>query len=117
MGTVARRTITKKVSSERKESFFEKLLKALKRKDECQTRKELQFLFRQIYQYYFDAFALRENEGLNIPEFMYEEERRTRAEHCALNELLYRVADRKIVSKLAQRRLCELNSQGIKITL
>lgn len=117
MGTVARRTISRKVESQ-KESFFEKLIRTFRTKREYQTRQDLEFLLRDIYQYYFEAlFRAQDSSGTNIPDFLYEQECKERAEHCALNELLFRVADRKVVSKLANRRRNQLEGQRKRISL
>jgi len=112
------RTIKKReVRTVKQENFIVKFIRTFRQKQEFKTRKELNFLFQQVFQYYFDAQKPVKLADVDLPEFMYDKQRRERAERRAFNELLYRVADRKIVSKLANKRVNQLKRQGIKVTL
>lgn len=112
------RTINKRaVRTENKENFIVKFIRNLKQKEEFKTRKELNFLFQQVFQYYFDAQKPIKLSEVDLPEFMYEKQRMERAERRAFKELLYRVADRKVVSKLCAKRVNQLKRQGLKVTL
>lgn len=111
------RTIFKRAV--KKENFIMKFIRTQKQKEELKTKKELNFLFQQVFQFYFDTLKptqAKESE-VDLPEFMYDKQRMERAERRAFNELLYRVADKKVVSKLCRKRLNQLKKQGLKITL
>jgi len=99
----------------RKENFIQKFIRTRKIKEEQKTRKQLNFLFQQVFQWYYDSEPLHLSE-VDLPEFMYDKERRNKAERKAFEELLYRVADKKVVNKLSQYRARQLKQQGIKIS-
>jgi len=111
------RTIQKRVVRTKKENFIVKFFKNFRQKEETKVRKELNFLFQQVFQYYYDAQKPHKISGVDIPEFMYDKQRFEIAERRAFKALLYRVADKNVVSRLCTKRLNQLKKQGNEITL
>lgn len=105
-----------RTNNQQKENFIQKIIRTHKQKEEKKIRKQLNFLFQQVFQFYYDLEKPNVSD-VDLPEFIYEKERRERAEKNAFNELLYRIADKKVVNKLCQKRLNQLKRQGMKITL
>lgn len=99
-----------------KENFIQKIIRTHKQKEEQKLRKQLNFLYQQVFQFYYDSQKPQLSE-VDLPEFIYEKDRREKAERQTFEELLYRLADRKVVNKLAQKRMNQLKRQGIKTTL
>ena len=100
---------TKEVKEQKKENFLQKIIRTHKVKEEEKIRKQLNFLFQKTFQYYYSLTPVRLSE-VDLPEFMYERERREKAERNAFNELLYRVADKKVVGKLYAKGIKQFKS-------
>ena len=105
------------VKEQRKENFIQKIIRTHKVKEEQKLRKQLNFLFQQVFQWYYDSLQHGNISEVDLPEFIYERECSDLAARKTFNELLYRVADKKVVNKLAQKRISQLKRQGIKISL
>ena len=101
---------------EQKENFIQKIIRKHKIKEEKRLKAQLNFLFNQVFQYYYDLVKPTVS-GVDLPEFIYERERREQAERRTVEELLYRVADKKTVEKLCKKRANQLKKVGIKVTL
>ena len=107
---------TEEKREQKKENFIKKIILTHKLKEEVKVRKQLNFLFQQVFQFYYDSQKPKLSE-VDLPEFVYDKERRGKAERRTFEELLYRVADRKVVNKLCSKRINQLKRQGIKTTL
>lgn len=96
------------------ENFITKLINDFKKKEEIRTKQKIDFLYKQVFRYYFDIQRPVILSSVDIPEFLYEKPLRERAEKQALFELLYRVADKKEVDKLCTKRVNQLKLQKSK---
>lgn len=83
--------------------------KIIETKKEQKTKKELHFLFKLIFQFYYDSLESATPSGIDFPEFVYEKRKKTQAQKIAFNELLYRVADKKVVGKLYAKGIKQFN--------
>lgn len=92
-----------KTREQKKENFIQKIIRRHRIKEEQTIRKQLNFLFQQVFQFYYDLEKPIISD-VDLPEFLYEKERREKAEKNAFNELLYRIADKKVVNKLCQKK-------------
>lgn len=92
---------------QKKENFIKKIIRTHRLKEEEKVRKQLSFLFQQVFQYYYSLQKPRLSE-VDLPEFIYDKEFKEKAERKAYEELLYRIADRKVVNKLFTKRIKQL---------
>lgn len=88
-----------------------------KRQNDLRKRK-LNFLHKQAYQYFYDVQYRPELEAdsVDIPHFIYEEQRKKRAYDLASKALLDVIKDCR-VDECYSRRVKELKRQGIKVSL
>lgn len=101
---------TKEVKEQKKENFLQKIIRTHKVKEEEKIRKQLNFLFQRVFQHCYDSLEPAKLSDIDLPEFMYDKARREKAERFAFSELLYRVADKKVVSKLYAKGIKQFKS-------
>lgn len=101
---------------QKKENFIQKIIRTHKQKEEQKLRKQLNFLYQQVFQFYYNSQKPQLSE-VDLPEFIYEKYRREKAEIQTFEELLYRLADRKVVNKLCSKRVNQFKRQGKHVTL
>lgn len=89
---------------------IQKIIKIHNDNKEQKLRKQLNFLFQKIFQYYYSSSSIKLSD-VDLPEFMYDRERIDSAEKKAFNALLYRVADKKTVNKLYIKGIKQFNER------
>lgn len=94
---------------QKKENFLQKIIRTHKVKEEKKIRTQLNFLFQRVFQHQYDLLEPKLSD-IDLPEFMYDKERREKAERLAFSELLYRVADKKVVGKLYAKGIRQFKS-------
>ena len=95
------------------DNIITRMINNFKLKKELENKQKIKFLYRQVFNYYYDIQRPVILSSVDIPEFLYEQPLKERAKEKALLELLYRVADKKEVDRLCTKRINQLRMQRI----
>lgn len=91
-------------------NLFSNLLKQYRQKQNEIRQKKIKFLFNQAYQYFYDLLETPEVADIDLPEFIYEEQRKKVAYEKASRALLDVLADGRL-NKCYSRRIKELKTK------
>ncbi len=91
-------------------NLFSNLLKQYRQKQNEIRQKKIKFLFNQAYQYFYDLLETPEVADIDLPEFIYEEQRKRIAYEKASRALLDVLTDGRL-NKCYSRRIKELKTK------
>ena len=91
-------------------NLFSNLLRQYRQKQDEIRQKKIKFLFNQAYQYFYDLLETPEVADIDLPEFIYEEQRKRVAYEKASHALLDVLADGRL-NKCYSRRIKELKTK------
>ena len=90
-------------------NLFSNLLKQYRQKQNEIRQRKINFLFDEAYQYFYDLFETPKVADVDLPEFIYEEQRKRVAWEKASKALLDVLADGRL-NKCYSRRMKELKN-------
>lgn len=88
-------------------NLFSNLLKRYREKQDEIRQKKINFLFNEAYQYFYDLLETPKIADVDLPEFIYEEQRKRIAHEKASKALLDVISDGRL-NKCYSRRVKEL---------
>ena len=94
-------------------NLFSNLLKQYKAKQDELKQKKINFLTREAYQYFYDLLEFPKLADVDLPEFIYEEQRKKWAYQKASQALVDVIAEGRLEEYYA-KRMKELKKQRIK---
>ena len=92
-------------------NLFSNLLKQYKAKQDELKQKKIDFLTKEAYRFFYDLLEVPQVADVDLPEFIYEEQRRKIAYQKASQALIDVIADGR-VNECYQKRMKELKNRG-----
>lgn len=92
-------------------NLFSNLLKQYKAKQDELKKRKINFLTKEAYNYFYDLLEVPQVADIDLPEFIYEEQRRKIAYQKASQALLDVIAEGR-VNECYQKRMKELKNRG-----
>lgn len=86
-------------------NLFSNLLKQYKAKQDELKQKKIDFLTKEAYRYFYDLLEFPKLADVDLPEFIYEQDRKTRA---------YQLATKAMVDVIAEGRLNQCYAKRIE---
>lgn len=91
-------------------NLFSNLLKQYRQKQDEIRQKKINFLFNEAYQYFYDLLETPKIADVDLPEFIYEEQRKRTAYEKASKALLDVISDGRL-NKCYSKRIKELRTK------
>lgn len=92
-------------------NLFSNLLKQYRAKQDELKQKKIDFLTKEAYRFFYDLLEVPQVADVDLPEFIYEEQRRKIAYQKASQALIDVIADGR-VNECYQKRMKELKNRG-----